>query len=72
MSNRKIQILVETYGYEDVNEMMGDYMLSGTLPGICVSPVCDNIEEYEPDQNKGYCTNCHNQTVASLLVMLGY
>lgn len=72
MSNRKIKILIETYGYEDVNEMMEDYMLASVLPGICVSPVCDNTEEYEPDQNKGYCTSCHNQTVASLLVMLGY
>ena len=72
MSSRKLNVLKDTYGYDDITNMLQDYMMSGTVPGICVSPVCDNIEEYEPDQNKGYCTECHNNTIASVLVMMGF
>lgn len=72
MSSRKLDVLKDTYGYDDITDMLQDYMMSGTVPGICVRPVCDNIEEYEPDQDKGYCTECHNNTIASVLVMMGF
>ncbi len=68
----KLQKLVKAYGYEDETEMLQDYIMSSIVPGICVSPVCDNTEEYEPDQNKGYCNECHNNTIASLLVIMGF
>ena len=72
MSSRKLNVLKDAYGYDDITDMLQDYMMSGAVPGICVSPVCDNIEEYEPDQDKGYCTECHNNTIASVLVMMGF
>ena len=67
----KIQIICDQYGYDDPLQMMENYMNDSMVPGICMEAQCNNVEEYEPDQEHGYCSECGRQTVASLAILLG-
>ena len=63
----KIQTVMDTYGYTNLDELMADFMMAGAVPGICQDPNCDNIEEYEPDQRNGYCNECGKKSVKSII-----
>lgn len=69
--NDKIQIICDEYGYNDPLQLMEDYMSDSLVPGICMEATCSNTEEYEPDQENGYCSECGRQSVKSLAVLLG-
>lgn len=60
------QKLVKAYGYESAEEMALDYMFDSTIPAICKNMHCHAIFEYEPDQDKGWCDECEENTVESL------
>lgn len=66
----KIDVVLETYGYTNTGELIEDFMMAGTVPGICQSETCDNIEEYEPDQRNGHCNECGKKSVKSVIEML--
>ena len=66
----KIDIVLEAYGYTDTNALIEEYMMAGTVPGICQSETCNNIEEYEPDQRNGHCNECGKKSVKSVIEML--
>ena len=66
----KIGTVLEVYGYTNADELMVDFMMAGTVPGICQSETCDNIEEYEPDQRNGHCNECGKKSVKSVIEML--
>jgi hypothetical protein len=53
-----------------VEELLEEYALDCTVPGICIKPGCSYSAHYEPDQREGWCEECHTGTVASLLVLL--
>lgn len=63
----KIKTVMSAYGYTNLDELMADFMMAGTVPGICQSETCDNIEEYEPDQRNGYCNECGKKSVKSII-----
>jgi len=66
----KIQIICDQYGYNDARQMMEDYLCDSMVPGICMEAQCSNVEEYEPDQEHGYCSECGRESVTSLAILL--
>ena len=62
----KIQIVMDAYGYNNLDDLMADFMIAGAVPGICQEFNCNNIEEYEPDQRNGYCNECGKKSVKSI------
>lgn len=43
----------------------------GIVEGICMTLGCDGTENVEPDQDRGYCSLCGRQSIASPLVLMG-
>ena len=66
----KLSILASQYGYS-VDELLEEYGLDETVPGICMNPGCEYVTEYEPDQRDGWCEACGTTTVRSALVLAG-
>lgn len=70
MSNEeKAELLMELEGIDDSDlEML---VIDSVVPGICVNPDCDYTCEVEPDQTAGWCEECQQGSVQSLLILLG-
>jgi hypothetical protein len=66
----KLEILAKQYGYS-VGELLEEYGLDSTVPGICINEGCEYVTEYEPDQREGWCGTCGTTTVRSALVLAG-
>ena len=66
----KLQRLAEIEGLS-VNEMLEQATFDGICPGICINPGCEYTTEVEPDQDKGWCEECQQNTVKSALTMAG-
>jgi exosome complex RNA-binding protein Csl4 len=58
--------LVEEYG--SLEKLM-ETTNCGSVPSICTE--CGNIEEMEPDQEAGYCSNCGKNEVKSWMILSG-
>jgi len=69
--NAKLDELVESEGYDCLEELLEAVILDSVSPGICVNPGCDYTTEVEPDQNGGYCEVCRTQAVKSALILAG-
>jgi hypothetical protein len=67
--NEKLLILCEEEGYSDPVQMLEECMNDSTVPAICTN--CDATSYMEPDQEKGFCENCGNNSVVSCLVLAG-
>ena len=61
--------LADREGFDDPYEMLEEYALDGTVPGIC--PHCFSVHYYEPDQDAGWCDECEAGTVISCLILAG-
>jgi hypothetical protein len=68
-TERKAEDLAGEYD-TTVEELLGQFALESTVPGICIKPGCSYSAEYEPDQREGWCEECHIGSVVSLLVLL--
>ncbi|HEY3569935.1 MAG TPA: hypothetical protein VGP73_18520 [Thermoanaerobaculia bacterium] len=66
----KLETLAKQYGYS-VEELIAEYALDDTVPGICMNPGCEYVTEYEPDQKNGWCGACRTTTVRSALILAG-
>lgn len=53
------------------DEFIEQFALEDVVPGICTNPNCEEIYQYEPDQDEGYCESCGTNSVKSGLIMLG-
>ena len=67
----KLQKLIEEYGYDDGIAMLEEYGDISIVPAICMNKDCDARYEYEPDQDKGWCSECNTGSVKSLLILMG-
>ena len=67
----KLQKLVESEGYPDLEALLVAAIADSVSPGICTKPDCDYTTEIEPDQRRGHCEACGGQTVQSALVLAG-
>lgn len=68
----KLEKLAEIEGYDDVDQLFECRALDSCVPAICMSPHCDYIEDLEPDQDKGFCPECEQQTMQSALIIAGF
>lgn len=73
--NKKIEILLEDYGYDVSDEGLDEALRNATFdsvcPGICTVDGCDYTRDVEPDSVNGWCEECNKNTVASLLSLYG-
>lgn len=67
----KLDRLVESEGYPNIEELLRDASFDSLCPGICMSDGCDYTTEVEPDQDKGWCECCCDNTIASALILAG-
>ena len=65
----KLSQLVETEGYPDIEALLRDATFNSACPGICLTNGCDYTIEVEPDQDRGWCECCCDNTVVSALVL---
>lgn len=68
---RKLKELVESEGFETLEDMLEACIADSVSPAICTAPNCDYTAEMEPDQRAGYCEACGQNTVQSALVLAG-
>jgi len=62
-------LLVESEGYDTLEDLLQAVIAYGISPGICVAEGCSCTTEVQPDQRKGWCEMCGKRTVASVLVL---
>jgi len=67
----KLAKLVEIEGYQNVEELMEAAVSDSVSPAICTNEGCDFTCEMEPDQDAGYCEECHTNTMVAVPVLAG-
>lgn len=67
----KLSKLIESEGFENMEQMLQATVFDSVSPGICVNRECNYTVEVEPDQNCGWCEACGTQTVQSALILAG-
>jgi hypothetical protein len=68
---KKLQTLVQSEGFTDPGDFGATFVMDGVVPGICMNDGCNEIYNYEPDQNAGWCESCKTQSVVSGLILMG-
>lgn len=71
MNSSKLQKLAEIEGYDDPQDMLNDRICDSLVPAICSNPSCDYTQDMEPDQDKGWCPECEENTLKSCLILAG-
>lgn len=67
----KIDELVESEGFDSLEEFLDEFGSDSVVPGICMNDGCDYTTNVEPDCSRGWCENCNTQTLKSAMVILG-
>jgi hypothetical protein len=67
----KLAKLIEIEGYDSFEELAEAVFLDAVSPAICANEGCDFTCEMEPDQDAGYCEECHTNTMKSAPVLAG-
>jgi hypothetical protein len=65
----KLDLLVESEGYDTLEDLLQAVITDSVSPGICMTEGCSYTTEVEPDQCEGWCEVCNQGTVASALVL---
>jgi hypothetical protein len=67
---RQLAVIAEEEGFESVDELVHDQALKSVQYGCCGS--CDAVMlRMEPDQHKGWCSECDGYGVKSVAVLAG-
>lgn len=69
MRDEKLQALQASEGFASLEEMLQAAIVDSVSPAICIA--CGYTAEMEPDQDRGYCESCGQNTVVSALVLAG-
>jgi len=67
----KLTKLLEIEGFATFEELAEMVLFDSVSPAICSNPDCSYTCEMEPDQGRGYCEECHTNTIVSALVLAG-
>ena len=67
----KLQELLEIEGYTNITELLAACITDSVSPAICMNEGCSYTCEMEPDQDSGWCEECHTQSMTSALVLAG-
>ena len=70
-TQEKLVKLAEYEGYESVDEMIEASVIDSVVPAICMNEDCEYTTSMEPDQDRGWCEECQENTVKSCLVLMG-
>lgn len=65
----KLECLVEAEGYENLEKLLAAAVTDSVCPAICTAADCSYTCEMEPDQDRGWCEVCGQNTVQSALVL---
>ena len=68
---QKLAKLLEIEGYETAEELLRAIFLDAVSPAICSNPDCTFTCEMEPDQETGYCEECHTNTMVAAPMLAG-
>ena len=71
LRDAKLKKLIEIEGYGTVEAMMEAVLSDSVSPAICMNEDCDFTCEMEPDQEAGYCEECHTNTMIAAPVLAG-
>lgn len=66
----KLNELLDIEG-QDLMEYLTDHNTDGLVPGICMNPGCNNVEDVEKDCADGYCEDCGTQSIKSGYLLAG-
>jgi hypothetical protein len=67
----KLAKLIEIEGYNSADELMEAVFSDAVSPAICMNEGCGFTCEMEPDQDAGYCEECHTNTMTAAPVLTG-
>ena len=67
----KLDTLIESEGYSSLTELLEAVIADSVCPAICMNDGCSFICEMEGDQDRGYCEECHTNSMKSALVLAG-
>jgi hypothetical protein len=59
----KLAKLIEIECYDSVEDLMGAVFSDSVSPAICMNAGCNFTCEMQPDQDAGYCEECHTNTM---------
>jgi hypothetical protein len=71
LRDTKLRKLLEIEGYESVEGLIEAVFSDSVSPGICMNEDCTFTCEMEPDQDAGYCEECHTNTMTAAPVLAG-
>ena len=67
----KLQKLLEIEGYTNLTELLAASITDNVCPAICMNEGCNYVCEMEPDQDHGWCEECHTNSMKAALVLAG-
>jgi hypothetical protein len=67
----KLAKLLEIEGYERIEDLIEAVFSDAVSPAICMNEDCSFTCEMEPDQDAGYCEECHTNTMTAAPVLAG-
>jgi hypothetical protein len=67
----KLRKLLEIEGYDSLEVLMEAVFGDSVSPAICMNEGCDFTCEMEPDQDAGWCDECHTNTMTAAPVLAG-
>jgi hypothetical protein len=65
----KLAKLSEIEGYDSIEDLIAAVFSDTVSPAICMNEGCDFTCEMEPDQDAGYCEECHTNTMKAAPVL---
>src|ERR1700681_4696257 len=65
----KLAKLIEIDGYDSIEELMEAVFSDSVSPAICMNEGCNFTCEMEPDQDRGWCEECHTNTMKAAPVL---
>ena len=65
----KLAKLIEIEGYETADQLLEAVFSDSVSPAICMNEDCNFTCEMEPDQDAGYCEECHTNSMHSALIL---
>lgn len=67
----KLAKLIAIEGYESIEELARAVLSDSVSPAICMNDGCNFTCEMEPDQDAGYCEECHTNSMHAALILAG-
>ena len=65
----KLAKLIEIEGFNSTEDLIAAVFSDSVSPAICMNEGCDFTCEMEPDQDRGWCEECHTNTMKSAPVL---